>query len=442
MKTKHRHIILLTAVNSCRFLLAGVFIFSGFVKVIDPLGVQYKIEEYLTAFGLSAWSLAPIPLFTALALSVLEFVAGIFLLLGIRRITASVTALGLMTFMTLLSLYTYSTGAVADCGCFGDALKLSPGQTFFKNLLLLPAAYVVFRKRRLVFRFFTPATEWILSPYTIFFAVVLSLFCLRYLPLIDFRPYHIGVNIPNAMSIPPGKKPTVYETHFILEKDGKQATFSLDNYPDSTWTFVTSRTAVKEPGYEPPIQDFSITLLSSGEDITDEVLTHTGYSFLLIAHRIEEANDGNIDLINEIYDYSVDHGYPFYAITSSPDSLIAQWQEQTGAEYPFAYADDTTLKTIIRSNPGLVLLKNGTILNKWSEKQLPNEYQLSAPLDQLPLGKVHSVDNRQAIYMACAWYVLPLLLILAVDLLFIRRRRKAKDSPPLDKTSEVAPSTH
>lgn len=137
------------------------------------------------------------------------------------------------------------------------------------------------------------------------------------------------------MEIPEGAKPSVYDTRFILEKDGVKKEFSLEDYPDSTWTFVEARTVLKEKGYEPPIHDFSMLSVETGEDITEKVLTDEGYTFLLVAHRIEQADDSNIDLINEIYDYSVEHGYGFYALTSSTEEDILQWRDRTGAEYPF-----------------------------------------------------------------------------------------------------------
>ena len=144
--------------------------------------------------------------------------------------------------------------------------------------------------------------------------------------------------------------------------------FSLENYPDSTWTFVDSKTVVKKQGYEPPIHDFSIIRQEDGEDITEEVLNDEDYTFLLVAHQLNQADDSTIDLINELYDYSVENDYKFYCLTSSTDEDIEDWQERTGAEYPFCLMDNITLKTMIRSNPGLMLLKNGVVINKWSVK--------------------------------------------------------------------------
>lgn len=418
-------------VNICRFVLAVVFIFSGFVKAIDPFGSFYKIQDYLTAFNLISWFPGYWPLLFAVLLAAIEFCAGIYLFLGIRRKISSTLAFLLMLVMTPLTFYLALADPVSDCGCFGDALVLTNWQTFGKNVVLLVAAVTVFRQWREITRFITLKMEWIFSMYTILFVFALSAYCLRNLPLLDFRPYKIGTNIKAGMEITEGAKLSVLETTFVMEKDGKRKEFTLDNYPDSTWTFVETRTIVKEKGYEPPIHDFAMQSLTSGTDITDSVLSSRGYTFLLVAHRIEEADDSNIDLINEIYDYSVEHGYGFYALTSSPEDAIALWCDRTGAEYPFCQMDDITLKTIIRSNPGLLLIKDGTILNKWSDSQLPDEYVLTDSLDKLELGRQKYVNDWYTMGYVLLWFIVPLAFVIGADQLFVvRLQKKAERSKP------------
>lgn len=409
-------------------MLATLFIFSGFVKAVDPLGSFYKIQDYLAAFGIISWFPTYLPLLFAIILSSAEFCVGVFLFFGVRRKIASTLALLLMSVMTPLTLYLALANPVSDCGCFGDAWVLTNWQTFGKNIVLLIAAIAVFRERKLMFRFVTLKIEWMVSLYTLLFVFALSFYCLEYLPVLDFRPYKIGADIKAGMEIPEGAKPSVFESRFVLKKDGRQQEFTLDNYPDSTWTFVETRTVLKEKGYEPPIHDFSMISLDTGEDITDSVLTDKGYTFLLVAHRIEEADDSNIDLINEIYDYSVEHGYGFYALTSSPDEEIEMWRERTGAEYPFCQMDDITLKTIIRSNPGLLLIKDGTILNKWSDNQLPDEYVLNDSLDKLELGQQKQENKLHTIGYVLLWFIVPLTLVVGIDILIIKRReRKSRE---------------
>lgn len=426
METEKLHIIQKVWVNACRFLLGITFIFSGFVKAVDPLGSFYKMQDYLTAFGVISWFPSYLPLFIGIILSAVEFSVGVFLFLGIRKNTASILALLLMGVMTPLTLYLALANPVSDCGCFGDALVLTNWQTFGKNIVLLIAAISVFKWKELLIRFITAKLEWMVSTYTFLFVFVLSFYCLGHLPILDFRPYKIGTNIREAMEIPEGAKPSVFESRFIMEKNGKREEFTLENYPDSTWKYIETRTILKEKGYEPPIHDFSMQSIKTGEDITDSVLMDKGYTFLLITPRIENADDSNIDLINEIYDYSVEHGYGFYALTSSPDSEIELWRDKTGAEYPFCQMDDITLKTIIRSNPGLMLIKDGTILNKWSDNQLPDEYVLSDSLDKLELGSQKQVSDLHTIGYVFLWFIIPLMMIIGLDILVIKRREKKR----------------
>ena len=426
METKQKHIIWKSWVNVCRFLLAAVFIFSGFVKAVDPLGSFYKIQDYLTAFGMAAWFPTYLQLLFAIVLSALEFSVGVFLFFGIRRRFATTLALLLMIVMTPLTLYLALANPVSDCGCFGDAWVLTNWETFGKNVVLFIAAVSVFKGGKQIIRFITAKMAWMVSMYTFFFVFVLSFYCLDNLPILDFRPYKIGKNIKEGMEIPEGAKPSVFESKFILEKDGKKQEFTLDNYPDSTWTFVETRTVLKEKGYEPPIHDFSIVSLETGEDLTDSILSDKGYTFLLVAHRIENADDSNIDLINEIYDYSVEHGYGFYALTSSPEEQIELWRDKTGAEYPFCQMDDITLKTIIRSNPGLMLIKDGVILNKWSDNSLPDEYVLTDSLDKLELGQQKQESDLRTIGYVLLWFIIPLLMVIGVDILVVKRRERKR----------------
>lgn len=421
MENRQIHIAKITLINLCRLLLAVAFIFSGFVKAVDPLGTTYKIQDYLEAFGMASWIPFFFPLVISIALSTLEFVLGVLMLFGISRRMTTLLTLALMCFMTPLTLYLAIANPVSDCGCFGDAWVLTNWETFGKNIVLLLAAIVAFRWQGLIIRFISQKSGWLISLYTIIFIITLSLFCLNNLPILDFRPYKIGTNIKESMSVPPGAKRSVYESVFVLQKDGEKREFTLDNYPDSTWTFVDARTVLREQGYEPPIQDFSMMDIETGEDISSGVLSDDNYTFLLVAHRIEEADDSNIDLINEIYDYAVEHGYSFYALTSSPDYEMEQWRDKTGAEYPFCLVDDTVLKTIIRANPGLLLIKDGTILNKWNSNQLPDEYALTGPLNEIPLGTLAPVSNVKTIGFVLLWFIVPLLFVLGLDVYLVKR---------------------
>ena len=411
-------------VNICRFILGATFVFSGFVKAVDPLGTYYKIQDYLAAFGMQQLLPDIMPLLMSALLAVLEFAVGMHLLLGIKRRFTTRLALLIMLVMTPLTLYLALTNPISDCGCFGDALVLTNWQTFGKNVVLLTCAIVLMITPWAMVRFLTKKMEWTLSNYCIVFALALAGYCLATLPIIDFRPYKIGNNIREGMEIPEGAKPTIFDTRFIMEKDGVKQTFTVDNYPDSTWTFVSAETVVVEKGYEPPIHDFVMESLETGEDITDEVLDDPGYTFLLITHRTEEADEGNIDLINELYEYCLENGYKFYALSSSSAEAIELWLDRTGAEYPFCIMDDITLKTMVRSNPGLMLIKGGVILNKWPSSQLPDEFDLTDKLEQLPLGQVKEVNDLRTLGIVGLWYIVPLLLIILIDRIFNKKNNK------------------
>ena len=427
-------------VNLCRFVLSIVFVFSGFVKAVDPLGSTYKIQDYAEAFGLGSLVPGFLPFFLAVFLAVFEFSMGGYLFFGIRKKTSTTLTLLMMLFMTPLTLYLAIKNPVSDCGCFGDALVLTNWQSFGKNIVLLIASVSCFIWNGRILRLVSEKTQWLVALYVISFGLILSVYCYNNLPILDFRPYKIGISIPKSMSIPDGAKKSVYENTFTLEKNGVRKEFSLENYPDSTWKFIDTKTVLKEKGYEPPIHDFSITEAETGEDITGKVLNDKGYTFLLIAHRIEKADDNDIDLINEIYDYSVENGYAFYCLTSSLDEQIEQWKSRTGAEYPFCFTDDVTLKTIIRSNPGLVLIKNGVILNKWHHSNLPDEYTLSGKLEKLDIGKQKKVDDTHTIALVALWFVVPLLFVLGLDILIIKRldkkRRRNLINPLINKKNE------
>lgn len=410
----------------CRFILAVVFIFSGFVKAIDPMGTQYKIQDYITAFGWTDVFPDYFAFCASMLLGMLEFCLGVYLFFGIRRIIAPRAVVLIMALMTPLTFWIALLNLVSDCGCFGDAVVLGNWTTFWKNVVLLAMSIVVLKWRKHIFPLVTTRFDWVIALYGFLYIFGMEIYCYRELPVFDFRPYHVGANIREGMEIPKGEKPSKVETRFILQKDGVKKEFTVDNYPDSTWTFVDSKLVVVEKGYEPSIHDFEMIRWEDMEDITDQVLSDENYTFLLIAHQLSLADDSAMDLINELYDYCLTNGYAFYALTASEEEDILKWQENTGAEYPYCITDDITLKTMIRSNPGLMLLKGGTVIRKWGKNSFPDEYQLNAPLDKLLIG---SVDRRSFVHrmvQVVAWFVFPLLFCCLADLWWERYRNRPR----------------
>ena len=405
-------------VNLCRIIVAVTFIFSGFVKAIDPIGTQYKLQDYLGAIGMAAilpnWTLLAVAVF----LAAIEFCIGIFLLFAIQRRLISKLTVAFMAFMTMVTVWIVVADPVKDCGCFGDALHLTNTETLIKNIVLLVCSLVIMYRPLAMFRFVSKSNQWIVTNYTIVFILVSSGLSLYFLPIFDFRPYHIGVNIPRGMEIPKGAKLPQFKTTFIMEKNGQRKEFTLDNYPDASWKFIDSKTVQTSEGYIPPIHDFSITDNKTGLDLTNSVLSHKGYTFLLIAPHLETADDSNFGDIDRLYEYAQSYDIPFYCLTASTTKAIKRWIDLTGAEYPFCITDEAILKTIIRSNPGLLLLKDGTIINKWSHNNLPNEAKLSRLISQSSLGKMPKDSVPAKILEIVLWFILPLTLLTLADRLW------------------------
>lgn len=408
----------ITAVNVCRFVLAATFIFSGYVKAIDPLGTLYKLKDYAAAMSLNGllpdWALVGV----AIALGALEFALGVFMLFAVRRHVVSRITLAFMTAMTVLTLWIFVADPVKDCGCFGDALKLTNGETLLKNIVLIACAALVAWRPVDMARFISRSNQWIVRYYTVAYIVITSVYCLYTLPIFDFRPYHVGMNIKQGMEIPEGAEQPEFESTFLLKKNGETREFTLDNYPDSTWEYVDTRTVQTKKGYEPPIHDFALTSCDTGEDITEQVLTKKGYTFLLVSPRLAVADDSNFGDIDQIYEYAEENGIDFYCVTASANDEIERWRDLTGAEYQFCNADETTLKTMIRSNPGLMLLKDGTIIGKWSHNALPQTDDLTAPLQQLTIGKAQNDSTTERLLIVLLTFFMPLSALTLADRLW------------------------
>ncbi len=422
--TQHR--VLKVWTNFCKVGLSLIFIFSGFIKANDPWGTFYKVEEYFRVFGVADSLPSFVPLFCAVMLGVFEFSVGIYLLLGIRRKFTAVVLLAFLAVMTPLTLYLAIANPIEECGCFGDVVHLTNWETFGKNFVFLVGAVSLFRWYDLQLQIVSTKSQWLASIYTILFIFAVTGYSYTYLPVFDFSPYHIGASIQEGMRVPEGEKAPVLDVVYVMQRGSERREFTVDNYPDSTWTLVEAKTVVKEPGYNPPILDLPLTLTDTGERITEQVLEDDGYTFLLVSPWLGKADEGYIDLINELYDYSVEYGYPFYCATASSDDEVRQWCEHTGAEYPFCESDESTLKTMVRSNPGLLLLRHGTVVNKWSCASLPDEYELRGPLDQLPLAHITPSGITRKVLVVLAWFILPFALLVLVDRLLVMRMNKQR----------------
>ena len=402
-------------VNVCRLLLAATFILSGFIKAIDPLGTQYKLHDYLTAMSLDALVPSWATLVAAVILAAVEFALGMYMLFAIERRRTTRMVLVLMACLTALTVWIAAADPVEDCGCFGDAITLTNTQTLVKNIVLTACAAVTAVWPRSMPRLISKSNQWIVRNYTIVFVIATSTVCLYGLPMFDFRPYHVGADLRKGMEIPEGAQQPTFVTTFVLRKDGVTREFTLDDYPDSTWQFVDSHTTQTSAGYVPPIHDFSIQTIPGGDDITDSIVQSRGYTFLLIAPTLENADDSNFGEIDRIYEYAQDYGVPFYCLTASGERGISRWRDITGAEYQFCHTDETTLKTIIRSNPGLVLIKDGVVIRKWSHNQLPTAEDLNAPLADTKAGHMPDESPARKLLTIILWFVMPLTVLTLAD---------------------------
>jgi len=278
--------------------------------------------------------------------------------------------------MTPLTLYLAIANPVSDCGCFGDALVITNWQTFYKNLILdaLLVLILVFASEDRPI--FSNWASYIIMLIPVLSCLGLELYCYNHLPIIDFRPYKVGNNLPSLMVIPDDAPSDEYNISFIYEKDGVQKEFNLENYPaeDSTWTFVSQNSVLIKRGYVPPIHDFSVQ--TEDGDITDLILENEGYTFLLISSKLEKADLSRQKDINALYDYINSKNISFYCLTSSFNDDVEAFKTTNNVKYPIGATDEITLKTIIRSNPGLVLLKAGNVVAKWHYNDLPTKNEL------------------------------------------------------------------
>ncbi len=384
-----------------RILLGAVFIFSGFVKAVDPLGSAYKFSDYFHAFGLKFLDGLSLPL--GILLPALELALGIMLLLGYRKkiVTWAVTVF--MVFFTLLTLVLAIFNPVEDCGCFGDALVLTNWETFFKNVVLMVFVVILFFDRKRECGGGQVAREWIAAALLLMMAIGFSIWNHRHLPLLDFRPYDAGTVIEEEMEIPEGAPTDEYETTLIYrEKEtGKTSRFTLEDYPGDTtaWEFVTSESKLVRKGYEPPIHDFAI-MDPYGSDLAGRIIADKGYSLLVISHDISRA--GREGLV-KAGDWSrldlLADDFSFYAVTASPSAEVEEISSSLGLEYGFFAADDIMLKTVVRSNPGFVLIKNGTILGKWGSRDFPSLSEVDPAWPEMIVQASLPVDEETRLLM-------------------------------------------
>ncbi len=403
-----------------RFILGIVFIFSGFVKGVDPMGFTYKFTDYFNAFNLGF--LEPFALVLAVTLAAVEFIIGVSLLFRFRYHLAVWAVLVFMSFFTIITFILALTNPVSDCGCFGDAIIMTNWQTFFKNLILIPFVLHIFWFRALHQDSYKPLFSWLaLMVFTLVFLSIEFHAC-RHLPLLDFRPYSVGTYIPAKMSMPEGALQDEFKTLLYYEKNGTVEEFTEDNFPwqDTTWTYVDSKHILVKKGYEPPIHDFTI-VDEANTDITSTLLSDGGYSFLLVAAHLGDADTHAMNYASRLAAWCGQAGHSFYCTTASGEREIEEIRQSLDLAFGFHTTDEITLKTIVRANPGLLLLREGTILAKWHYRDFPELEDFEAILPSLMTANRIASENR-----VLGFFIVLFLLISAGLHLFLPRGNRDK----------------
>ncbi len=360
-----------------RIFVGLIFAYSGFVKALDPLGSTYKFTDYFNAFGLEF--LVPTAFALAIFLSTVEFVVGLSLIVGVFKKFSIWMAFLFMLLFTPLTLVLAISNPVSDCGCFGDALILTNWETFWKNIIILIPTVLIFlnRKKETIKNM---KKEYSAFSAMIVVAVTFSLYCYDNLPVIDFRPYKVGTYIPDQMVMPEDAEIDEYIYYYTMENQVSKEIKEIDSneylesniWEDTTWVITeTSEPILIKEGYHPPIHDFMI-YSDEESDITDLILEDENYNFLLVSYKINDTDTTKQAQINELANYCTENGYNFICLTASITDEVNSFKENTNAPYKFYSTDEITLKTIVRANPGLVLLKKGTIMSKWHYNRMPD----------------------------------------------------------------------
>lgn len=392
-----------------RYLLAIVFIFSGFVKGIDPWGTAYKLSDYFTAFHLDFLNDLALPF--AVILCVAELFIGMLLLFGTKLRAAAWGSFLFMAVFTPLTLILAITNPISDCGCFGDAIKLSNWGTFYKNLVFFAAAAYLFANRKDLRTNYGIFKEYAVSILLLALSFAPSIHGIRHQPLIDFRPFHIGANLLQYTSIPEDAPHDVYRTILYYQKDGVVKEFDETNYPwdDSTWTFVDSKSYLVEKGYTPPIANFTL-FTEDGLNYTDSILYSQGDLILVVVPSIKYLSEPAVAKFKTIQKQARDKGFKIFGLTSAAGADLANLENQYGLFFTWLQADEVMLKTIVRSHPGMLYLFNGTIIGKWHWRDIPENLLKT---DQ-PLSFLVTASQIRLEYAVASILLLSLILILVL----------------------------
>ncbi|MBF6608356.1 MAG: DoxX family protein [Flavobacterium sp.] len=356
-----------------RVFVGILFIISGLIKLNDPVGFSFKLEEYFGETVLNLPFLAPYALGIAVFVVIFEVVLGVALLVGSNRKLTVWSLLLMILFFTFLTFYSAYFNKVTDCGCFGDAIKLTPWESFTKDVVLLIFIIILFVNQHLIRPLGTKTFRTIVVVLTILGCGFMAWYVLNHLPLKDFRAYETGTNIQQGMAIPDGAPRAEIEMIFIYNVNGENKEFTektLMDIPEGA-TFVERIDKVISEGYVPPIHDFTMEL--DGSDYKDELLEEPKL-VMFVAYDLTKSDPEGLARLAEVYEKATARGYKVIGMTSSTDELIQTVKKQYALPFDFYFCDATTLKTIERANPSIVVLNKGTIVQKlhWNDAEDTN----------------------------------------------------------------------
>lgn len=349
-------------IHFCRIIVGVLFIISGYIKLNDPVGFSFKLEEYFSQGVLDLPVFMPYALAISIFVVILEVVLGVLLLLGYQRKITLWSLLGMIVFFTFLTFYSAYFNKVTDCGCFGDAIKLTPWESFSKDVVLLILILILFVGKQFIKPLFTPRWNIGLVLFSLALCIGYANHVLNHLPVIDFRPYKIGANIQEGMSVPEDAPKAVFEYAWKFDVNGtEEIVVTNGDYPSVEGEFIGVETTEVQKGYEPPIHDFTIEQV--GEDQADRLLEEKGL-IMVVAYDLAKSELAVFEEIKTKAEEAQKKGYKVIGMSASSDALTEELKEQYNLSFDFYFTDETTLKTIVRSNPGVLVLEKGTILQK------------------------------------------------------------------------------
>lgn len=349
-------------VGFSRVVVGLLFIISGFIKLNDPVGFSFKLEEYFSFGVLNLPFLEPHALKIAIIVVILEVLLGVLLLIGFRVKFTVWSLLLMIVGFTFLTFYSAYYNKVTDCGCFGDALKLTPWESFTKDIILLILILILFIKKDLIKPIFGAGFKRVVTVLSLLACIGFVYYVLNHLPAIDFRPYKIGANIAEGMSVPEDAPKAIFDYHWKFKVEGEEKIITTQgDYPTVDGDFIDVETIEVQAGYEPPIHDFTIE--KGGVDMAQEFLNEPKL-VVVIAYDLGKSNYSAFEEVKLVTESAIEKGYKVIGMSASSEDFALKLQKEYKLNFDFYFTDQTTLKTIVRSNPGVLVLEKGTIKQK------------------------------------------------------------------------------